>query len=97
MLKIAIKIVRELSKWVFCLEQYGKRDDCDANVAKVNSLYNTATTGLSKAALLDIKKAYDRVQLSILTELSNKMPDKGLVTLLLAIKRMHAYLNMVVL
>ena len=96
MLKIAIKIVRELSKWVFCLEQYGKRDDCDANVAKVNSLYN-ATTGLSKAALLDIKKAYDRVQLSILTELSNKIPDKGLVTLLLALKRMHEYLNMVVL
>ena len=90
-LKMVLLVVKQLAKLLFCFDQYEIRE---GNVEKINVLYNAATKGIRKAALLLVQKAYDSVVLVIVSELFEILPYKELIALLAVVLKLQSYLNM---
>ena len=69
--------------------QHGGRSKYSTNTAKLNLIYSTNTKGYKYCLLLDLSKAFDKVNRQILKETINQIPDNQLSQLLLYVTELY--------
>ena len=66
--KLTLPILKNAIKSGISITQYAARDGSDCNLAKLRMYFLNKKKGLTKALLIDIRKAFDSVKLELLQE-----------------------------
>ena len=93
--KLIQPIIKQALKGKISLRQYGFRDSSDVNMAKVRLAFLARKKGLKKALLVDLRKAYDTVDLEILKKkIKEKFSECQVGDLLIKLIQMYQYINL---
>ena len=83
--KITIQYAREKGNQILSKYQHGARSKYSTNTAKINLIYLAQQKGFTYSALLDLSKAYDKVNRNTLKKKIEEIEDINLKKLLLLI------------
>ena len=76
--KILMTYLKKEIDEIFSKKQHGARPGLITNTAKLNIVFNGTQKGLNHIMLLDLTKAFDKVNRNILKEIINRLENKNI-------------------
>ena len=91
--KILMTYLKKEIDEIFSKKQHGARPGLSTNTAKLNIVFNGTQKGLNHIMLLDLTKAFDKVNRNILKEIINRLENKNILIWLNLILNIYNTIN----
>ena len=76
--KILLAYLKSEIDSTFSMKQLGARPGLSTNTAKLNIIFNTNKKGLNYCMLLDLTKAFDKINRDVLRQIINSINNKNI-------------------